>query len=249
MMIKGVSQPKTDRAGKGTSAYKLFVVLLLSTLLIGTGCTAARYRKDADKSAEKIIKEKQKQLYGNTEGLSIERPSDILRRRLMIEQELPYSSNASLGTDKLDKIAHWPEKNYPNAGTSTSDDLVVETGKALNVSLVQALQTAAMNSSDYQKMKESVFQKALDLDLQRNQYGFIFGGEASYKITSTKSAGETVKADTGSGSLSASKTLKSGAKIVTSVAADVVSLLTDGLSSKTFRGDASISIPLLRGAG
>lgn len=249
MMIKGVSQSKEDRAGKWTSVYRLFIVLLLSTLLIGTGCTAARYRKDADKSVDKIIKEKQKQLYGNAEGLSIDRPSDILRRRLMIEQELPYSSNASLGTDKLDKIAHWPEKNYPNAGTSTSDDLVVETGKALKVSLIQALQTAAMNSSDYQKMKENVFQKALDLDLQRNQYGFIFGGEASYKITSTKTSGKTEKNDTGSGTLSASKTLKSGSKLVTSVAADVVSLLTDGLSSKMFRGDASISIPLLRGAG
>jgi outer membrane protein TolC len=250
MMIKGVFQARTDRAGKWTRAYKLFIVLLLSTLLIGTGCTTARYRKDADKSVDKIIKEKQKQLYGKAEGLSIERPSDILRRRLMLVQELPYSSNASLGTDKLDKIAHWPEKNYPNAGTSSSDDLVVEAGKALKVSLVQALQTAAMNSSDYQKMKESVFQKALDLDLQRNQYGFIFGGEASYQKSASKDAvGKTVKTETRSGSLSASKTLKSGAKIVTSVAADVVSLLTDGLSSKTFRGDASISIPLLRGAG
>ena len=158
MQINAVSPSQTGRAEMRIGFY-LLLILVISVLFIDTGCTASRYRRSADKAAENIIKEKQKQIFGKEEGISIERPSDILRRRLMIEQNLPYSSNASLGTDKLDKIAHWPEKDYPDEETSSSgDDITVESGKALKLSLVQALQVAAMNSSEYQTQKESVFQ-------------------------------------------------------------------------------------------
>jgi len=223
---------------------------MLSILLIGTGCTAAHYRKSADKVADKIIKEKQEQLFGEATGIDIERPSDTLRRRLMIEQDLQYSGSASLGTDKLEKIAHWPEKDYPGeTAASSTDDITLESGKPLKLTLVQALQLGAKNSSEYQSQKESVFQKALDLNLQRHQYGFTLGGDASYNITQRETDGETVKSDSGSGSLSLSKTLKNGTKIVTSAGVDIYNLLTDGLSTKSFQYDGSISIPLLRGAG
>jgi len=250
MTIKGASHLRSDRVDKRTITYNLFIILLLSTLLIGTGCTASKYRKDADKVADKIIKEKQKQLFGKASGLNIERPSDTLRRRLMIAQNLPSSSNASLGTEKLDKIAHWPEKDYPKESTTSSgDDVAVESGKAVKLSLVQALQVGAMNSSAYQTQKESVFQKALDLNLQRHEYGFTLGEESTYKVTAQKTEGATVKSDKNSNALSLSKTFKNGAKIVTSVGVDIVNLLTEGVSTKTFSSDASISIPLLRGAG
>jgi len=249
MQINAGSPSQTGRAEMRIGFY-LLLILVISVLFIDTGCTASRYRRSADKAAENIIKEKQKQIFGKEEGISIERPSDILRRRLMIEQNLPYSSNASLGTDKLDKIAHWPEKDYPDEETSSSgDDITVESGKALKLSLVQALQVAAMNSSEYQTQKESVFQKALDLNLQRHQYGFTLGGQGTYNINMQKSNGVTTKSDTGGGSLSLSKTLKTGGKIITSIGIDIVNLLTSGISSKTLQYDGSISIPLLRGSG
>ena len=249
MQINAGSPSQTGRAEMRIGFY-LLLILVISVLFIDTGCTASRYRRSADKAAENIIKEKQKQIFGKEEGISIERPSDILRRRLMIEQNLPYSSNASLGTDKLDKIAHWPEKDYPDEETSSSgDDITVESGKALKLSLVQALQVAAMNSSEYQTQKESVFQKALDLNLQRHQYGFTLGGQGTYNINMQKSNGVTTKSDTGGGSLSLSKTLKTGGKIITSIGVDIINLLTSGISSKTLQYDGSISIPLLRGSG
>ena len=37
-----------------------------------------------------IIQEKQKQVLDEAQDFTIERPSDILRRRLLIDQNLPY---------------------------------------------------------------------------------------------------------------------------------------------------------------
>lgn len=254
MTIKGLSRLGSDRVDKWTIISRLSIILLLSALLIGTGCTAAHYRKSADKAADKILKEKQEELFGKATGIDIERPSDTLRRRLMIEQDLQYSSNASLGTDKLEKIAHWPEKDYPGETEATSeDDITLESGQPLKLTMVQALQIGAKNSSEYQSQKESLFQKALDLNLQRHQYGFTLGGSASYEYDHTidpdEERGEQENSDTGKGSLSLSKTLKNGTKIVTSAGVDIYNLLTEGVSSKTFSYDGSISIPLLRGAG
>jgi outer membrane protein TolC len=252
MAIEGSSHLLSGKADRRTAFSRLFIIMLLSTLLIGTGCTASHYRKSADKAADSIIKEKQKQLFGKAAGIKVERPSDTLRRRLMIEQDLQYASNASLGTDKLEKDSHWPEKNYPNeTAASTSDGITIEEGKSLKLSLVQALQIAAMNSSDYQSQKESVFQKALDLNLKRHDFGFTIGNDEQYRITQKTNAvtEATERSDSGSASLSVSKKLKNGSKIVTSVGVDIVNLLTDGVTSKSFKGDASISIPLLRGAG
>jgi len=227
------------------------LIALVATLLIGTGsgCTASHYRKSADKVADKLIKEKQDQLFGKAEGLSIDRPSDILRRRLTNDQNLQYASNASLGTDKLEKISHWPEKKYPGAGSSAEDGIVIEAGKSLKLSLTQALQVAAMNSSDFQTQKENVFQKALDLNLQRHQYGFSIGGGGTYQYSAKNTGGQTSSSDSANPSLSLTKTLTYGAKIITSVGLDIVNLLTAGLTSKTFVGDASVSVPLLRGSG
>jgi outer membrane protein TolC len=248
MRINPLSSSRYGRAEKHLGFY-LLLISVISFLFINAGCTAARYRKDADKTAQNIIKEKQEQLFGRATGLNIERPSDTLRRRLMIEQDLPYTGNASLGTDRLEKIAHWPEDDYPSEWTSSGDGIVAEPGKPLKLTLIQALQIAAMNSSEYQSQKESVFQTALNLNLRRHEYGFTIGGDASYNITQREIGEETARSDSGSGSLSVSKKLKEGARIITSVGVDIVNLLTEGITSKVFNWDGSITIPLLRGAG
>jgi outer membrane protein TolC len=248
MRINPLSSSRYGRAEKHLGFY-LLLISVISFLFINAGCTAARYRKDADKTAQSIIREKQEQLFGRATGLNIERPSDTLRRRLMIEQDLPYTGNASLGTDRLEKIAHWPEDDYPSEWTSSGDGIVAEPGKPLKLTLIQALQIAAMNSSEYQSQKESVFQTALNLNLRRHEYGFTIGGDASYNITQREIGEETARSDSGSGSLSVSKKLKEGARIITSVGVDIVNLLTEGITSKVFNWDGSITIPLLRGAG
>ncbi|MDB9822793.1 TolC family protein [Deltaproteobacteria bacterium] len=249
--INGESFHRSIRAKMRIRYYLLFISFS-ALLFIAPGCiTASKYRRDADKTAATIINDKQEQLLGNKEAFSIERPSDILRRRLLIEQDLLYSGDVSIGTDKLEPIAHWPEKDYPSAESSSEDDITLESGKELSLTLLQALQVGAMNSPDYQTKKEDVFRSALNLDLQRNEFGIILKGSGESSITADKSGiGDTVEGLEQSGSLSLEKTLKNGTRFATSLAVDLVSLLTQGqTSSRGIVGDASISIPLLRGAG
>ncbi len=232
--------------------YLYFPILLLTLGMIHTGCkTTAGYRVDADKVAKSIIEDKQKELFGSAEDFTIERPSDILRRRMLIEQDLPISGDASLGSDNLKPIDHWPEKDYPKGHNSSKDDIVVEDDQPVKLSFIKALQVGAMNSPEYQSKKEKVFRSALSLDLARNEFGFTVRGEGGTSLSADKKAGqETTKGMEHSGSLKLSKTLKSGAEFAASLAVDLVSLLTQGkTSSLGITGDASISIPLLRGAG
>ena len=84
------------------------------TLLCQTGCRSpSEYRLEADKIAGDIIHAKTMQSLGTAREFNIERPSNILRRRLLTNQNLPYADFSSLGTDRLDTIEHWPEENYP----------------------------------------------------------------------------------------------------------------------------------------
>ncbi len=136
-LIRKTSPKKVIRA-KAQSRLYLLILALSSVLFTQTMCTSTKYRLKADKAAANIIQEKQKQALGKADEFSIERPSDILRRRLLIEQDLPYASEASLGVDKLKTIEHWPEKDYPKAKSSVDQILSPEADKPLQLSLMQA---------------------------------------------------------------------------------------------------------------
>lgn len=223
------------------------LVLILATI----GCrTPAQHRIEADEIAKGIIREKQEQLFDRVELLEIEKPSDTLRRRLLAEQNLPYASKASLGSDKLPRLEHWPEEAYPEAFFSSDHVVTVETGKPLTISLVQALQIGARNSFDYQTSKETVFRAALDLDLERTAFRNIFSAQVESLIRSDLSGDETVTgSETGTGSR-VSRTLESGARVTAGLALDLVKLLTQSRSSSIgVVGDATITLPLLRGSG
>ena len=141
------------------------------------GCRSpGQYREKADKVADDIIAQKQKEAMGKTEPLEIERPSDILRRRLIEAQKLPVSSTASLGTDALKPIPHAPKDNYPTETHSPDANIPIDPNQALEISMIDALQIAAHNSPDYQSRKEDVFRAALALDLERNSFRNIFCG-------------------------------------------------------------------------
>jgi len=235
---------------KAQSRLYLVILALSSVLFTQTMCTSTKYRLKADKAAANIIREKQEQALGKADEFSIERPSDILRRRLLIEQDLPYASEASLGADKLKTIEHWPEKDYPRAKSSVDQILSPEAGKPLQLSLMQALQVGARNSSEYQSHKEDVFRSALNLDLKRNEFGFTFRGEVESLYKTDSTGKKTVTGTENSTALDLSKTLKGGAKLSTALAVDLAHLLTQGgASSLGIVADATIAIPLLRGSG
>ena len=235
---------------KAQSRLYLLILALSSVLFTQTMCTSTKYRLKADKAVANIIQEKQEQALGKADEFSIERPSDILRRRLLIEQDLPYASEASLGADKLKTIEHWPEKDYPKAKPSVDQILSPEADKPLKLSLMQTLQVGARNSFEYQSHKEDVFRSALNLDLKRNEFGFTFRGEVESLYKSDSTGKKTVRSTENSAALDLSKTLKGGAKLSTALAVDLAHLLTQGgASSLGIVADATIAIPLLRGSG
>ena len=95
----------------------LLIFSLFCLLFIQIACqTPSHSRFKIDGRVSAIIKEKQKQALGDVQDFSLERPSELLRRRLLLEQRLPYAGEASLGTDKLKRIQHWPEDAHPGGG-------------------------------------------------------------------------------------------------------------------------------------
>ncbi len=226
----------------------LLVLLLFSFILVHLGCKSPlEYRSEADKVAADIITAKQKEALGEIEPFSIERPRDILRRRLLKQQDLTVSSEASLGIDQLKPVEHWPDPNYLQAESSgNTEDLPIEPNKPVKLSLLQALQVGARNSLEYQSRKEDVFRAALALDLTRNDFRNIFNAGASSELRTDTTATELENSARGG----MSRTLKNGIDISTALAVNLVNLLTQGGSStKGLSADASISIPLMRGSG
>jgi outer membrane protein TolC len=262
--IKSVFPSLRMAAGAGGRIGICILMAMLVAMLFTTGCgtTSAMYRKSADRVAERIVENEQERLLGSSRDFNIDRPGDVLRQRLLVEQDLLQSGRASLGAYNLEKISFWPERKYPVSERSgaSEDGIALAHGEILNLTLMQALQVGALNSAEYQKMKEQVFQAALDVDLQRSELGFTVEASGSSQLTADNTVtqdnptGRTVKTESSSGTVGVSKTLKNGARlatsVVTTVGLDIVSLLSgDTVTTKGITGDASISIPLLRGAG
>jgi len=79
MQINPLS-PGRSKRGETHVGFYLLLISIISFLFINTGCTASRYRMDADKTAQNILREKQEQLFGRATGLNIERPRTNLKR-------------------------------------------------------------------------------------------------------------------------------------------------------------------------
>ncbi len=218
--------------------------------LVLIGCRSpAEHREKADKVAYDIIEKKQQEALGKAEPILVERPSDILRRRLIEAQGLAYAGEASFGTDKLQVIPHWPEPERSYDVPSADASIAIEPNQPLKISLVDALQIGARNSAAYQSQKETVFQAALDLDLRRNDFRNIFGAGTNTSAT-MNTRGDTVTTVNNSASADVSRLLANGLALSSAIAIDLANLLTQGgASSLGLSVDTSVSIPLLRGAG
>src|SRR5688572_14461510 len=162
---------------------RLGIVSVGCTCLL-VGCKSPReHREEADKAAYGIINEKQKAALGRTEPLTIEKPADTLRRRLMIEQNLAHSHPGSLGTHDLKPIKHWPDDKYLTEDRGEPDQVVDVNGvEPVRITLNDALQIAARNSRQYQQEKEGVYRSALGLDLARDEFRTSFAGVVDGEI-------------------------------------------------------------------
>lgn len=238
---------------KSPNKQRLICLGILALACTFAGCkTPTEHREKADETAYSVVRDKQQEALGKTEDFSIERPSTIFRRRLLEAQGLPYASDASLGTDRLKAIEHWPEESYPRAiDGGPKLNIAIDPNRDVRITLMQALQIGARNSSDYQAQKEAVFRSALALDLQRNNFRNIFTAQADTQLSGEVERGEepVTRTNTG-GAVGVTRTLKNGAELSAALALDLGTLLTQGgASSLGIAGDASVSVPLLRGAG
>jgi len=239
------------RSGKTTS--RRFCTFLSLCVVLAAGCEPIWYWRQADKAATGIIAQQQHEAFGESSPFTIERPVDTLRRRLMVTQDLPRTGDASLGTDQLTPIDHWPAKARPDlTGSAYPDPSEVPVdGAPLVVTMFQAMQIAAANSRDYQTRKEDVYKAALALDLEDLEFRNTFAGVLdAFRLDSPSRKGTTVRGNEYGGSFDWSKKFKTGAEVTAGLALDLVKLITaDGESSFGIVADATISIPLLRGAG
>lgn len=238
-------------------------VLLPGALLClaALGCTAEFHRRDADRTAYKIIAKKQTEALGRTEPFSIEPPVETLRRRLMLDQHLPHSVGASLGTAAVAPIKQWPDKKYLER---TGDAQFVEsltTEAPLHLTLEDTLRIAAHESREYQAQKESVFAAALQLDLERDAFRATWSGvmRTLFQSALQREVALDDKGHTDLQTISGFETnfdptvtqrIKSGLTFTGALGIDLVSLMTqDRLYSRGLIADFSATLPLLRGAG
>lgn len=218
-----------------------------STLLLG-GCLAPDgQRQSADNAAYRIISEAQQAQLGHSDPFTIETPADTLRRRLLLDQALPSSDAASLGSRDVKRIEQWPDPSY---ASSPPEAPLGDTGATLQMSLFDALAIGAQNSRDYQLQKEFVFQAALALDLERDQFRSTWFGILNGDIQRDNSVEPDIGGATASANLGVAKRFKNGALMTVNLAVDLVKLLTQGKdASFGIFGDATIAMPLLRGSG
>jgi len=229
---------------------KFFTCSLIVYILIISGCmTAGEHRSRADTAAKRILQEKKVALGLHTENLSIEKPSETLRKRLLINQNLLVSGNFSYGSHYLTPPENWPEDGYPNAD-KIQEKITHPEFPPLTLSIQHALEAGASNSPEYQNYKEEMFKAALDLNLEQHAFDGKISGSSSGEISSDTRGTETVSGVTSDLNTGFEKQLRNGLAFTAGLALDLVKLLTQGRNSSfgiTF--DSSVSIPLLRGSG
>ncbi len=213
------------------------------------GCLSPeRAVREARETGSSIAGEYIEKVTGRDGEFTISRPADRLRNRLLAEQGLKPALAAALAVS-TGEVARAP----------LPDPLIL--------SLADALRAGAANSEEFQREKESVFEAALALDMQRhafeNTFAGAFGGgysgseSSGGKATGAASAGGSASGDSrsssqasGNSSMSVSRKLSNGASLAASLGLDVLKLLTGGSGSTIgLKGDASVTMPLLRGFG
>lgn len=237
-----------------TSGLKNSVLALtVGVGVAAAGCRSAQqHRKEADRAAAQIIKDKQQQALGKVEPFTIERPAETLRRRLLLGQELPFTGPASLGTQALEPIKHWPrsEDYLKTAGQEETPALPAYRQGPLRLGLLDALTVGAHNSNDYQARKEQVYLSALDLDLERDEFRTSFFALVNGSVTADLGGDELVSGAVASPEIGLTQRFRNGLAVTTRLGLDLVRLLTqDQGSVMGIFSDTTITLPLLRGAG
>ncbi len=214
------------------------------------GCRSPEsYRAEADDAASRILDESWKSAMGyDSDGFTIEPASDSLRRRLLLDQNLPMRVPASASSADDQRIEQWPDDAYNNdRGQADADSPQAFENTIFTIE--DALQIAARNSRSYQSQKEAVFQSALALDLEANNFRNTWQGMADTILSSNIGATSETNGILHQDSVSVSRRFKNGAQFTGLLAVDLAKLLNGTNEGSTgLRLESSLSIPLLRGS-
>jgi len=220
----------------------------LCALAVIGGCKSpVQYRREADEVAGRIITETQQAALGRAEPFTIEPPEETLRKRLFFDQGLIASAPAAISSACTQTPEDWPEERTAEECPAPGEARDVT---PVALTLFEALEVAAANSRDYRSQKESVFRTALSLDLERDAFRSTFRGLMDAVFTNDMSSGSADNAVESTTDVSWSKLFETGVSVSAGLALDLVKLLTgDREETLGIAADATISVPLLRGAG
>src|SRR5439155_3611490 len=213
------------------------LVAVFSFLLLA-GCSAANYRKSADKEAYRAVAQKTPQVKNMDEHFTIEQTNQ-------------------LSLDGLPVAAKVQDFLGP--------DGEAERGARV-ISLETALDIAVKQNRDYQLHKEGVFITSLDLTLARHQFTPIFSGTGGALIEggpsqpSSPGATNSLVTDNLShhvgakGAINVSWLIRDVGKITAAFTADFLRLISGGAAgsqrtTSSSQVEAKLLRPLLRNAG
>lgn len=244
------SRPTTSTRDVMKKNICIVAGLIWSAAVILTGCqTPGTFRTHVDQEAQRIINVKQVQVLGKKTDFSLEKPSNILRRQILEQSSLPVAGPASLGSDKLLPVAHWPEAGYP-ASSASQEQVSYDLNTPIPISIVKALQIGARNNFDFMTQKEAVFQSALALYLEQDAFRTSLIGQIQSMVSSDNSQAPAREGVQSSGTITGTRQFENGINLSSALAVDLATLLASGTNSSFgIKADASISIPLLRGSG
>ena len=202
------------------------VVAIVWCLFVPVACmTPDKAVRETDAAGTRLATEFWQRQTGRTNVFEVCRSADALTLRI-----------ALLATAHGEQGVVFP--SVPNVSAVT-------TNAVFCLSLIDALRVAARNDRKYQKLKEDVFFRALDLDYQQYAFETSFSG----LLLGVLSGGSGADQAKGGTSAAAERTLPDGKTVAGRLALDVVSLLRDDWRSMALSGDLTVTVPLMRGAG
>jgi len=197
-------------------------------LLLAACVTPERADRRAGEAGTRLATAYWQAQTGRTNTFDVSRPSDALTLRL-----------ALIAIARGEENVVFPE--VPNVSAVIADDV-------WRLSLADALNVAARNDRQYQRLKEDVFRAALDLDSQQFLFETSFTGLLLGLLSGDMDSADTQQV-TGSAGAGFRRQFENGATIAGQLALDVARLLRSDWHSLGITGDLSMTVPLLRGSG
>ena len=201
----------------------------LGLLLLPVACmTPERADRQASEAGTRLATAYWQAQTGRTNTFDVARPADALTLRLTL-----------IAIARGDENVVFPE--IPNTSAFITNDV-------WRLSLADALNVAARNDRQYQRLKEDIFRAALDLDSQQFLFETSFTGMLLGMLSGNSESSDSTTASAGAGA-GFSRQFENGATVVGNLALDVARLLSSDWHSIGITGDLTMTVPLMRGSG